>query len=79
MMKFKVGDKVLIIGRPEWKSYGWSSWIKLVGKTAIVKGVKYNTITIYVDGQRFGLYPKSLSLCVKPNEQLLFEFMYDKT
>lgn len=74
-MSFKVGQRVKVIGRPEWLERGWSNWIKEVGKVGTVKRVSTSNITIDLNGKKFGFFPESLRL---HKGQLLFEFMYDK-
>ena len=74
-MEFKKGDRIKVIGRPEWEERGWSTWTILRGKTGIVKAVSFSNITIYVHGKQYNLMPESLELIREG--QLLFGFMYD--
>ena len=78
-MKFKVGDRVRVVGRAEWFSEeGWGLWLDRVGKTGKVTSKTTVVVWVKLDkSEVVGFIEESLELCDKVGEQLLFSFMRD--
>ena len=78
-MKFKVGQKVKIIGHKSWEPYIWLDFLKLVGKLGVITSISSSSsIDVKVGGRIRRFMPRSLELVSNPREQLLFSFMYKK-
>ena len=75
-MKFKIGDKVEIVGRAEWKEYGWNVWKSKIGKVGTVTRAMPLIISVERDGKYLGGFlPESLKKVAGVGEQLEFDFM----
>ena len=74
MHKYKVGDKVKVVGRPEWVGYCWENMIAVIGEVFIVTEVEPGLVRGKINGKTYGFYPDSLKLV---DNQLMFPFMYD--
>ena len=82
MPNFKVGDKVRLVGIARYAGLKKNDIYTIIslnprGKLTVLLSVPEGTQHIDYDGTNPGwwIHYKSIELCIKPGEQLLFDFM----